>query len=333
MLIVNLFSLKNTNGMYYYALDYVKRGRGSVDRILVRSNLAADVRREFPELTVIECGLGTFIMNVMSAWVQGAFFYAPTPHPLPLISRQLIVVHDPYPFFGRLGRLKKFLLRASLGSSRCLVGYINRSEAKEFVMGIGVAESRQVFAPNYFPMMVNGFRKGRDEFLPRLKIGLVGTDSPKKNYEFLFDDVITTGHPELFEFHIYGHRSAYLAGLTSRFGAIHHRLVESDRSDLAGFLEGVDVVVAVALNEGFGRPIAAALTAGVPCLLLDTRVFREFFDGAAEFETTIGGIVARLVRLQNGEGLKAVRFGVPASVTEAQNEIECLLDGASRKRR
>lgn len=331
MVIVNLFNLKNTNGMYYYALDYVKDSRDTVAKILVRPNLAGDVRREFPELAVIECGLGGFIKNVLSAWIKGAFFYTPTPHPLPLISRQLIVVHDPYPFFGISGGFKRFLLRASLSSSHCLVGYINRSEAKEFVADIGVDEGRQVFAPNYFPVTAGGSREARDTFLPRLKIGLVGTDSPKKNYETLFEEIVAAGHAELFEFHIYGHRTSYLSGLTSRFGAIHHELVESNHCDLAVFLGGVDVVVSVALNEGFGRPIAAALGAGVPCLLLDGRVFREFFDGAAEFEETIGRIVTRLVTLRAGNGGHQVSFAVPADVVRAQSELRRLL--GSRKRR
>ena len=325
MVIVNFFNLKNTNGMYYYALDYIQRSKPAVGRILVRPNLAGEVRRQLPGLTVVECDLAGFIANVLVAWVRGGFFYTPTPHPLPFISRQLIVVHDSYPFLGALGTFKKFLLRLSLGSSRCLVGYINRSDARSFVAQIGVREARQIFAPNYFPPALSLSRKDRSTHLLRLRVGLFGTDSPKKNYEALFDEVVSSGHADLMEFRIYGHKTAYFSALTSRFGSVRCELVESDRFGLAEFLDSVDVVVSVALSEGFGRPIAAALASGVPCFLIETQVFREFFDGAAKFEATISGIVAQLTALQRGGEMKLVRCAVPADVADAQSRVGRLL--------
>lgn len=331
MVIINLFNLKNTNGMYYYALDYIRRNRADVAEILARPALAKAVRQHFPDLTVVECGGAKFGAAVLVGWMKGDFFYAPTSHPLPLISRQLIVVHDPYPFLGPLGRFKKLLLRLSLGSSRCLVGYINRSDAKDFVTGLGVGEARQVFAPNCFPPALNVSRDENDGGPPRLRIGLFGTDSPKKNYESLFEEALASGHAELLEFRMYGHQTAYFSELALRFGGVHYELVESDSSGLAEFLNSVDVVVSVAPNEGFGRPIAAALMSGVPCLLLETRVFREFFDGAAEFKPTVGEIVSRLAAVQRGAEMKPVRFAVPADVTHAQDEVSRLLREAERK--
>ncbi|MBN9546614.1 MAG: glycosyltransferase [Alphaproteobacteria bacterium] len=330
MVIVNLFNLKNTNGMYYYALDYIRRNEAAIEKILVRPNLAEDARRQFPELTVVECGLASFVASILVARARGGFLYTPTPHPVPFISRQLIVVHDAYPFFGMLGGLKKFLLRVSLETSKCLVGYINQSDASDFVRSIGVREARLVFAPNYFPPTLNLLHKSRDASLSRLRVGLFGTDSPKKNYEALFEEVIASGRADFMEFWIYGHMTAYFSGLRSRFGTIHCELVESDRFALAEFLGSVDVVVSVALNEGFGRPIAAALVSGVPCFLIETRVFREFFGGAAEFEASVSDIVTQLAAHKMGSEIRQIRLEVPTAVAEAQNRIERLLHEAGR---
>ena len=328
MVIVNFYNLKNTNGLYYYALDYIKNNQAAIVKVLVRPKVAASVRAQFPGLCVVECNLASFISEVLMGWMKGVFFYTPTPHPLPFISRQLIVLHDPYPFFGSLGKLKRFLLRLSLSTSRCLVGHINRSDAKDFITAVGVPDERQVFAPNIFPEVSGRRHQRRSSYAPRLKVGLVGTDSPKKNYEGLFGETMKAGHADRFEFRIYGHKTPYLDGLNASFGAISQELVESDRSTLEDFLNSVDVVVSVAMNEGFGRPLAAALTAGVPCFLLEARVFREFFDGSAQFGSSIEEIVSMLAALQGGQAPEEVNFKTPAAVVDAQQNIARLVFGA-----
>ncbi|WP_198120656.1 glycosyltransferase [Massilia rhizosphaerae] len=331
MVIVNFYNLKNTNGLYYYALDYIKNNQNAILKVLVRPHVASNLRTQFPDLCVVECNFIRFVIEVVQGCVRGDdLLYTPTPHPLPFISTQFIVLHDPYPFFGNLGKLKKFLLRLSLSTSRCLVGHINRSDAKDFLIDLGVSDERQFFAPNIFPAMLGKRHSKRDVYLPRLRIGLVGTDSPKKNYEGLFAATLKAGHGDLFEFRIYGHKTSYLAGLGTEFGTIRQELVESDQSTLEGFLDSVDVVVSVATNEGFGRPLAAALTAGVPCFLLESRVFREFFDGAAHFRKTIDEIVSLLAAMQKGQILEQVNFEVPLAVVDAQRNIERTVFGASR---
>jgi hypothetical protein len=330
MVVVNFYNLKNTNGLYYYALDYIRNNQNAVLKVLARQHVAMNLRAQFPDLCVVECNLFRFVTEIVRGCARGAFLYTPTPHPLPFISRQLIVLHDPYPFLGNFGKLKKLLLKISLGTSRCLVGHINRSDAKDFITDLGVSDERQVFAPNIFPAVSGKRHAKRDVYLPRLRIGLVGTDSPKKNYEGLFAAVLKAGHADLFEFRIYGHKTSYLAGLCAGFGMIRQELVESDQSTLEGFLDSADVVVSVAMNEGFGRPLAAALTAGVPCFLLESRVFREFFDGAAHFGETIPEIVSLLAALQKGRALEQVIFEVPPTVVAAQRTIARLVFGAGR---
>jgi glycosyltransferase involved in cell wall biosynthesis len=327
MVIVNFYNLKNTNGLYYYALDYIKDNRSAISKVLVRARMASNLRAQFPDLCVVECNFIRFVVEVLQGSIRGDFFYTPTPHPLPFISKQLIVLHDPYPFLGKLGKLKKFLLRFSLSTSRCLVGHINQSDAKDFINDLGVPNERQVFAPNIFPAGSGNRHCKRDAYFPRLRIGLVGTDSPKKNYEGLFAAALKAGLDDLFEFRIYGHKTPYLAGLRADFRTIRQELVESDQSTLDGFLDSVDVVVSVAMNEGFGRPLAAALVAEVPCFLLESRVFREFFDGAAHFGKTIDEIVSLLAAMGKGQKLDQVKFEVPLAVVDAQCNVARLVFG------
>lgn len=59
--------------------------------------------------------------------------------------------------------------------------------------------------------------------------------------------------------------------------------VTASEDDLPGFYTGAVAFVFPSLMEGFGIPVLEAMSCGTPCILADTRVFREVADDAAAF--------------------------------------------------
>jgi glycosyltransferase involved in cell wall biosynthesis len=291
---INFYNLKSSNGLLYYALDYLETCRLTDSRVLVRGELEASVRKLLPNAKIIVCSPFRFLVEAALLWIRGDFVYTPTPHPLPFISRQMIVVHDNYPFYGRLGTLKRVLFKISLKTSRCKIAYINHSNAKAFLDRIGISRKRQLFAPNKFPMWTEEIPRPNFHSEQVIVVGLLGTDSDKKNYSALFSAVSLLSNNTAFRFAAYGHDTPYFRSVKTSFPDIDLVLIPSDSVSMASFLSGVSVVVSVATHEGFGRPIAAALTAGVPCLLLDCPVFREFFDGMAMFAPDVLAVACGL---------------------------------------
>lgn len=286
MIVGNLYFIKNTNGLFYYGVDYLLDQRELVREILVRPAVENAARAMFPGIPVIACGRMRELWR--RAWMahrRGDILYTPTPHPLPLINRQWIVVHDAYPFMDGRGRVKRLLLRLSLAMSRCRVAYINESETLSFVKQLGVASSRLLFAPNKMQAGSGLCRPPRAIMAP-LKVGLVGTDSPKKYYDELLVAVSAAGLQQQISFHVYGHRTPYYEQVRSHHADARLVLHESDEQSLHDFLNGIDLLVSVAALEGFGRPIAAALMMGIPCFLLKRPVFQEFFTTACFFDDT-----------------------------------------------
>ncbi|VVE47686.1 hypothetical protein PMO31116_04455 [Pandoraea morbifera] len=292
MLVLNFYNLNKTNGMYYYGLDYAEPCADRVGRILVRPQLVSAARAAFPNVDVRSCGALGMAWEVVKAGLRGDFVFTPTPHPIPFVRNQLVIFHDIYPFVGRLGNLKRNLFTIGTRTSGCLAGYTNLT-AKPFLDSVGIAPSKQVFAPSRFPAE-----------RPRLSapevpdggviVGLMGTDSDKKNYAALFSSIQRLGIQRRIIFHVFGHDTEYYRSLQTAFPDIEMILMPSDKTSMDQFVGGVSVVVSATDGEGFGRPIAHALACGVPCLLLDCAVFREFFDGMADFAPDVDGIAKRL---------------------------------------
>ncbi|MFI0432743.1 MAG: glycosyltransferase family 4 protein [Candidatus Nanopelagicales bacterium] len=59
--------------------------------------------------------------------------------------------------------------------------------------------------------------------------------------------------------------------------------ITASESDLPGFYTGAVAFVFPSLLEGFGIPVLEAMSCGTPCILADTRIFREVADDAAAF--------------------------------------------------
>jgi glycosyltransferase involved in cell wall biosynthesis len=230
----------------------------------------------------------------------------------------MLVLHDTYPFKGGIGSVKERLFVVSALTSRCLLAYINTADGLAFYRQHGFDPNRLVFAPNRFPGAIAEPHSKRPPGESRLIVGLVGTDSPKKNYPALLSEIRRLGRSQDVVFAVYGHATGYFRSLLNDFPDLVIRLVESDRSSIPDFLGGVDVLVSVATNEGFGRPIAGALQSGVPCYLIDNPVFREFFDGAACFSPDVDTLVTRLFEARlSADGPARVSFAPPAAAVAA----------------
>jgi len=315
MITANFFNIKSTNGLFFYGLDYLRENLDLVRKVLVRPALERRTKEVLPGIEVVACSANRFLREAMLASWRRDLLYTPTSHPLPGINHQLIILHDAYPFeFGPMATLKRNLLRLSLSLSRCKVGYINRSDAQPFVAKLGVPTERMVFAPNRFPETARlvsplASRTGMTT------VGLLGTDSAKKNYDQLFSAVRRANLSPRLEFRVYGHETAYFNYLRAQFSELQIELVQSDDVSLDDFMSRVDVLASAAEQEGFGRPIASALLAGLPVELLDRPVFREFFSGGARFHANIGALVQSLIR--RGHEITHTTYVPPADVVAA----------------
>lgn len=301
-MLCNLWHIKQTNGLYYYALDYLRAIEPRVP-LLVRSALLEATRSALPDHEVRAVGAGGLIAQLLGAALRGRWVFTPTAHPFPLLKRQLIVIHDDYPFLGPHGKLKRQVFRTLLAMSGCHVGHINHSTALRAIPNDLVPSARRWYVPNQGPLDqdIDALRQRRLAMLSadgnkdgRLRIALFGTDSRKKRYEMLFDAVRRAGLADRLSFAAYGHPTPYLDELTASFPELSIALIHSSTTPMETFLADADGVVSVAEHEGFGRPIALALAVGLPCFLLRSPVFEEFFGSSVSLHASVDALVSAL---------------------------------------
>jgi hypothetical protein len=289
-MIINLWHLKNTNGMFYYALDYISLFPGRELKIILRPSLYNLKKEELKGYSILKLTLTQYISYLIKSFMCGDSIFTPTSHPIPFYSNQVIVVHDSFPFRGLIGKIKYALIRLSLASSKCRVGYINNTDSYEFVASICKQENRYLFLPNLYPTGCLNLKLEPTDG-DSIIIGLVGTDSQKKNYEQLFSEVTRKQLTGKVRFLIYGHDTQYFQELMSSYSNLNIRLVKSDSVDLCGFLGKIQILVSVAKNEGFGRPIACAVLSDIPCYLIEDEVFREFYSNSAYFSPSVSDLL------------------------------------------
>lgn len=325
-MICNLWHIKQTNGLYYYALDYV-RAIGLPTAVYVRPALLDATRAALPGHHVRATGTGGIFRTLCLALLRSEQVFTPTSHPMPLHRHQLVIVHDDFPFLGRGGRLKRLLFHAGLQSSGCEVGHINHTTSLDALYGIPIRPPRLRYMPNSAPdtAVANALRAARALPRPprtgRLRIALFGSDSPKKRYESLFD-AIRKRRPDLYQFEVYGHANDYFHGLQRQFPDLDIRLAASAEIDLSTFLGSIDAVVSVASHEGFGRLIALALATGIPSFLLYSPVFAEFFSRSTPLYADIDTLVHALDRFEPAQAS-------PTGFSE-QTDLEQAFQTASR---
>jgi hypothetical protein len=284
-LVINLFPLKAENGMFYYGLDYIK-ALGSPDSVICRRGMAKAVQDAFPDTRVLSGGLLSSCLRLYRSAIRGAFIYCPTPHPLPFIRRQFVVLHDLYPFLhGHLHRLKAPLLQIALKSSKFMVGYINRSECLPYLNRLGLQPNRLLFVPNLIEWPQRPSESPISSAKGQTVVGLLGTDSPKKRYEELFREVIRLGLQEKLRFRVFGFRSSYIDGILEQFPTIQLALVNSSKHSMQDFIASVHALVSLSPEEGFGRPLALAVLLGMPVFMPKCPLAEEFYSGfATQFE-------------------------------------------------
>lgn len=301
LLICNLWHIKQTNGLFYYALDYI-RTSGVSAVVYVRAAILSETQTALPNHDVRCADTLTIIWTLLQTMWRRQFIFTPTSHPLPFYNRQIFVIHDDYPFLSKNGWMKRLLFRIALKSSTCEIGHINHTTALDALSQMSIHPGRLRFMPNRAPDPAvvsrlrserNAMAAGRQDRSQPLRIALLGTDSSKKRYAELFKVCKSPQHDH-FQFEIYGHANLYYKSLEDQFPDLNLKLISSSKIDAAEFLKSIDVVVSVAEHEGFGRLIALAISAGISCYLLESPVFREFFSRSTRLHTDIGGLVDQL---------------------------------------
>lgn len=299
MNVINLSFINASNGMFWYAIDKIKTLGQELDAhvVIVRAELDSLVRRELPGAQVLARSRIQSIQDILR-WkimcgrqVRVVTF---TPHPIPFFRQQTVAFYDDYPFSGRFGLAKRLLFALAVRSSGCRIGVINRSVAIPFLQRCGVARDR-IFFDSAFPTVEFAELPLRSsDPAPVPVVGLVGTDSEKKNYAAIFDAVTSLNVACDLRFLIYGAENEYVKSLRRDYGVIDLEIVPSDEVGIPEFLSKVDYLVSAATAEGYGRPMGLAVAMGVPLFLLRAPVFLEFFgehalffDGVPEMMTFI----------------------------------------------
>jgi len=336
-MLCNLWHIKQTNGLFYYALDYLRALDPRVP-VLVRPALLEATRRELPDHDVRAVGAGGLFVGLIGAALHGQWVFTPTSHPFPFLRRQLIVIHDDYPFLGPRGNLKRKVFHTLLAISGCHVGHINHSTALRAIPDDLVPGSRRWYVPNLGPrdQDIDAVRRLKLAALAasggydgRLLVALFGTDSRKKRYEVLFEAVRRAGIADRLSFAAYGHQTPYLDELMAAFPDISIALVHSSTTPMDAFLAAADGVVSVAEHEGFGRPVALALAAGLPCFLLKSPVFEEFFGRSVSLYTSVDALVSGLA-VTSRSSFKANAQYLGVSFVELQQIRAAFEEAAAR---
>lgn len=324
-MLINLAFIKATNGLFYFALDYIQALEATTSAILVRTPaLAAAVQRRFPAVSVRVAGPWQAARMVWAASRRGEMVFTPSSHPIPWCDRQMVVLHDSFPFDGAKGRVKATLFFLALRSSQAAAGYINISDARAFLQCGGLPLERLVSSPNWMAPPAQAPLHGPLIVSERPVIGLFGTDSPKKNYDLLFAAVAAHVSPRApssrAAFRLYGQSNVYASRIMAAFPQLDIAITDSSTVDLDAFVRSVDFVAAAATREGFGRPMALALASGVPAWIVDAPVFREFYGQAATFHADPAALGVAIALLSPGIALPRPAFALPEAATRDFNQ-------------
>lgn len=316
-MLINLAFIKATNGLFYFALDYIAALEDTISSILVRTPEQAAILGELSMscavriVTPLEAAFA-----IRAASKRGEMTFTPSSHPIPGCARQMVVVHDTFPFRGHKGRVKAAMFLLALRTCRAHAGYINHCDARAFLLRGGVPQARIHSTPNHMTLPDKRMTDDTFKISDRVSIGLFGTDSPKKNYPMLFTTLAASPDVERLRLILYGQPNAYADDLIARFPALQISVCNSREHDLSSFVNAVDLLASAATQEGFSRPIAAALAAGVPCWIVDAPVFREFYGEAAVLHDNIERLAEALLSLTPGMSIERPDYSLPSTLEE-----------------
>ena len=104
MIVVNLWFVKHTNGMFHYGLDYAEALGSAVREIWVRDALLAEAASErLPQTAVRILSGSSLIGSVLRFRRSKVVLFSPSSHPVVSIRRQVVVLLDSYPFESPVG--------------------------------------------------------------------------------------------------------------------------------------------------------------------------------------------------------------------------------------
>lgn len=293
MVVLNLYFIKEANGLYYYAkqLEQVLIDKKIEYKIVSnkRSIFASPAGKEKFSKEILSLNVIEFLL-LYFRFSRKCLFITPTFHPLPFIKKQIVIFHDNFPYLGTVGQIKKHIIKSILSLSDSYVGFVNRSKATKFLDDENIPNSRRIYLPNTF-----NFEKMLSAKKLEIKfenIGLAGTDSPKKNYYEFFSIIQKRGLKH--SFFIYGNKTKYLQKIISLFPGININFVDANICSPENFMTQISCLAQVNTDEGFGRINAVALGSGVPVLALDCPVMREYFEEDICHYPTIDELVFNL---------------------------------------
>jgi hypothetical protein len=297
-MIANLWMLNAPNGMFWYAADYIL-GIQRPTTVLVRPHLmdVAHAALSGAQVRVVTCSLPGLIARVANAARQCELVFCPTSHPMPWVHNQVVVFHDSYPFEGAVGRRKLAAFSWGVRTSRCRVAYINRSMALPFLQGLRIPQQQLLFAPNLPPKAP--VEKASAAVLPRgqpMILGAFGTDSDKKRYSELLEALDQPRFRGFVQLRIYGEANDYTARLRLAHPGVPFVLVRPSEMPLTTFIRSLDGAISIAVAEGFGRPLASAVVAGLPCYPADSMTLREFFGAHAILSNDLTQLLDAAIR-------------------------------------
>lgn len=331
-MLINLAFIKTSNGLFYYALSYIEELGDMISEIIVRSReLKLIIQDKFPDMKVRVVDSFSLIKILLAARRNRELVFTPSSHPFPFLDNQLVVVHDSFPFDGLVGSIKRKLFFLSLSTSSAYVGYVNRSDARVFILDGGISDDRTRSMPNSFRTNDIKISNSRREIVHPVIIGLVGTDSHKKNYGKLFSEFILRGSCQQVKFRILGHMNEYVRDVLKEFQEIDINFTDVRHVELDDFLNEVDIVVSVSTREGFNRPLARALSLGIPSWVVDAPIYREFYDGAVTVFNDVSTLCDALMALKPGEVIPRPSFSLPIEVSSDFNNSIAWLKCQERK--
>ena len=311
-MLINLSFVKASNGLFYFALDYIAELLDDITIVLVRTpEMKQEVQRRFTGLKVDIAGSFSAALRVRRAAAAGEMVFTPSSHPIPWCDRQLVILHDTYPFRGIRGRVKKHLFLQSLGTSSARVGYVNKADSRHFLELADLPDERLVSAPNR--ISVPSRMRNDPAVTPSSPpiVGLFGTDSPKKNYDSLFAAILKVSPSPRLRIMLYGQGNSYVAALIRDHEQLDISIINSSDVGLETFVNSVDLVASAATAEGFSRPVALGLASGSPAWLVESPVIREYYDVAAGFFPDPQALGEALSRLSEGTPLARPVFDLP----------------------
>jgi glycosyltransferase involved in cell wall biosynthesis len=205
-------------------------------------------------------------------------------------TRKLVVIHDVAPlahpewFSERFVRWYRFLMQNAAQHS-FKVATISHFSAREISLHMARPIDAIGLAPNGIPSL------GPDSVPPQVPqpfILCVGTLSNRKNQHRLIEAFLQW-NPNHVHLVLAGSTSSditwdYQPLLDQAIATGHvHWVNHPTDAQLKGLYTHATAFACVSLYEGFGLPIAEALSHHLPCLVADIPVFREYFEGHALF--------------------------------------------------